>query len=152
MNQTHAPGKQSDHGRILVVEDSQEDAEAIERALSRSHPQLSLEFLDRGEGLVDRLLAQEQVPGILLLDLNMPGVSGHTLLRAIRARPELAEIAVVVFTSSTAPPEVDACYAAGADSYVYKPLNFELFRTVLKGAIDYWLEAKGQPSAPPGSA
>ncbi|MCS0603512.1 response regulator [Streptomyces sp. LP11] len=152
MNQAHAPGKQLDIGRILVLEDSKEDAEAIERALSRSHPQLRLEFLDRGEGLVDRLLGEEQVPGILLLDLNMPGVGGHTVLREIRARPELADIAVVVFTSSTAPPEVDACYAAGADSYVYKPLNFELFRTVLKGAVDYWLEAKGQPSAPPGSA
>ncbi|MFJ4715183.1 response regulator [Streptomyces sp. NPDC088785] len=148
MTQTRAPGKRLDSGRILVVEDSQEDAEAIERALARSHPQLRLEFLDRGDGLVDRLLAADDVPGILLLDLNMPGVSGHAVLRALRARPELAEITVVVFTSSTAPPEVDACYAAGADSYIYKPLNFHLFRTVLKGAIDYWLESKGQPSAP----
>ncbi|MEU6565355.1 MULTISPECIES: response regulator [Streptomyces] len=152
MTQAHAPGKRLDNGRVLVVEDSQEDAEAIERALARSHPQLRLEFLDRGDGVVDRLLAEDEVPGILLLDLNMPGLSGHAVLRAIRARTELAEVAVVVFTSSTAPPEVDAAYAAGADSYIYKPLNFHLFRTVLKGALDYWLEAKGQPPAPPAGS
>ncbi|MFG3103625.1 response regulator [Streptomyces sp. NPDC048182] len=150
--QAQVPGKRLDNGRVLVVEDSQEDAEAIERALGRSHPQLRLEFLDRGDGLVDRLLGEDEVPGIVLLDLNMPGVGGHAVLRAIRARPELAEITVVVFTSSTAPPEVDACYAAGADSYIYKPLNFHLFRTVLKGALDYWLEAKGQPPTSPGGS
>ncbi|MEU6404240.1 response regulator [Streptomyces sp. NPDC046985] len=152
MKQDHAPGRQLDTGRVLVVEDSQEDAEAIERALSRTHPHLRLEFLSQGEGLVDRLLGGEEAPGIVLLDLNMPGVSGHAVLKSLRARPELAEITVVVFTSSTAPAEVDACYAAGADSYIYKPLNFELFRTVLKGAMDYWLEAKGQPPVPPGES
>ncbi len=79
----------------------------------------------------------------------MPGPSGYSVLKAIRARPELAELVVVVFTSSTAPAEVDACYAAGADSYIYKPLNFHLFRTVLKGALDYWLESKGGESSAP---
>ncbi|GAA5062903.1 response regulator [Streptomyces similanensis] len=150
MTPQHAPARRLDNGRVLVVEDSQEDAEAIERALSRSHPQLRLEFLSRSDGLVEHLLSGDEAPGIVLLDLNMPGVSGHTALHAVRSRPELAEITVVVFTSSTAPAEVDACYAAGADSYIYKPLNFDLFRTVLKGALDYWLEAKGQPPGLPG--
>ncbi|MBV2357060.1 response regulator [Streptomyces sp. J2-1] len=144
MRQDHAPGKRLDDGHVLVLEDSQEDAEAIERALSRTHPHLRLEFLTHGEGLVRRLIEADEVPGIVLLDLNMPGVGGHAVLKEIRSRPELAEMTVVVFTSSTAPAEVDACYAAGADSYIYKPLNFDLFRTVLKGAMDYWQEAKGQ--------
>ncbi len=135
--------------RILIVEDSPEDAEAIERALRRTHPDLELEFTDRGEGLVDALLAREDLPGLILLDLNMPGTGGHAVLERIRARPELSAVTVVVFTSSTAPAEVDACYAAGADSYVYKPVNFALFQTVLKGAVDYWRQAgsgSGDPS------
>ncbi|MEV8129011.1 response regulator [Streptomyces sp. NPDC085944] len=152
MTQAHAPRRRLDNSWVLVVEDSQEDAEAIERALASSHPQLRLEFLDRGDGLVDRLLGEDPMPGILLLDLNMPGLGGHAVLQAVRARPELAEVTVVVFTSSTAPSEVDAAYAAGADSYIYKPLNFHLFKTVLKGALDYWLGTKGQPPAPGGSA
>ncbi|MFJ2738400.1 response regulator [Streptomyces sp. NPDC087440] len=134
-----------DHTRVLVVEDSQEDAEAIERALSRSHPDLSLRFTERGEGVVAGLLTDELLPGLVLLDLNMPGVSGFSVLRDIRSRPELAGVAVVVFTSSTAPAEVDASYAAGADSYIYKPVNFDLFRTVLKGAVDYWQDTRVSP-------
>ncbi len=148
MNQNHPPGKQPDMGRLLVVEDSAEDAEAVQRALSQTHPLLRLEFVTRGEGLVERLADAEEVPGIILLDLNMPGIGGHALLETIRARPELARVKVVVFTSSTAPAEVDACYAAGADTYIYKPLNFELFRTVLKGAVDYWQQSGRQPPSP----
>ncbi|MEU9731690.1 response regulator [Streptomyces sp. NPDC048002] len=143
--QEHPPGKRLDAGRLLVVEDSQEDAEAVQRALSQTHPQLKLEFVTNGEELLDRLLAAAEVPAIILLDLNMPGIGGYALLKAIRAQPELAEVTVVVFTSSTAPAEVEACYAAGADSYIYKPLNFELFRTVLKGAVDYWQQSRRQP-------
>ncbi|MER5950409.1 response regulator [Streptomyces sp. NPDC001904] len=135
--------RQLDMDRILVVEDSQEDAEAIERALARSHPMLRLEFMDRGEEVAGRLLADSTPPGVVLLDLNMPGMSGHDVLAAVRAQPDLAAVRIVVFTTSTAPAEEDACHAAGADSYVYKPLNFDLFRTVLTGAIDYWLRSPG---------
>ncbi|CAM5506747.1 response regulator [Streptomyces californicus] len=62
---------------------------------------------------------------------------------------------MVVFTSSTASAEEDACYAAGAEQpYIYKPVNFELFRTVLQGAVDFWLprEADGAVTAGPTAA
>ncbi|AXX30302.1 response regulator [Actinosynnema pretiosum subsp. pretiosum] len=124
---------------LLVVEDSEEDREAIDRALSRSHPELLLEFLPDGGDLLARLRdASRSRPDLILLDLNMPGVDGYRLLADVRADPELASLTVVVFTSSTASADIDRCYAAGADSYVYKPVNFSLFRTVLQGAVDYW--------------
>ncbi len=148
---TEPGARRIDRSSILVVEDNLEDAEAIERALRHTHPEVRTEFTTRGTGVVDMLLTREELPGLILLDLNMPGLSGHAVLAAIRARPELAGVAVVVFTSSTAPAEVDACYAAGADSYVYKPVNFTLFRTVLKGAVDYWQESHTGSSGPSGS-
>ncbi|MEU1281281.1 response regulator [Streptomyces sp. NPDC005805] len=132
----------TDHDRVLVVEDSDEDAEAIERALAYTHPDLRLDFVRRGEKVVGTLLASPTLPGLILLDLNMPGTGGHKLLRALRAEPRLAGIRVVVFTSSTAPAEVERCYEEGADSYIYKPVNFTLFRTVLKGAVDYWRQSR----------
>ena len=75
----------------------------------------------------------------MLLDLNMPGEGGLSVLTQIRARTEFDELPVVVFTSSTEPAEADTCYAAGASSYIYKPINFALFQTVLQGTLDYWL-------------
>lgn len=126
---------------VLVVEDSEEDREAILRALSRSHPELVLEFLPDGHLVADRLRDTTLPhPALVLLDLNMPGVDGYRVLSDLRADVDarLNDVIVVVFTSSTTSADIDRCYEAGADSYVYKPVNFTLFRTVLQGAVDYW--------------
>ncbi|MBW5252144.1 response regulator [Streptomyces poriferorum] len=140
-----------DHDLVWVVEDSAEDAEAIARALRRTHPGLALDFTDRGTGFVERLLGAARRPGLVLLDLKLPGPSGADVLRSIRSRPELDGVAVVAFTSSTGPDEVDTTYAAGADSYIYKPVNFELFRAVLKGAVDYWQRKAKSGDEGPGA-
>lgn len=122
---------------IFVVEDSDTDVEAIGRAISRSHPELPVEFFRSGAEALARLAHAR--PDLVLLDLNMPGESGLDLIRRIRADAGLAGLTLVVFTSSEEPAEADACYAAGADSYIYKPLNFALFQSVLSQTIDYWL-------------
>ncbi len=127
--------------RVLVIEDSEEDREAIARALHQSHPHLRLEFLDDATTALPHLRAAEQAPALVLLDLNMPGVHGYQLLERLRADPATADLRIVVFTSSTTAADIDRCYAAGADSYIYKPVDFALFRTVLQGAIDYWITA-----------
>ncbi|MFC8041953.1 response regulator [Nocardia sp. NPDC057353] len=137
---------------VLVIEDSDDDREAIERALRASHPDLLVEFVADGtEGLVRLRDPSAPRPALVLLDLNMPGTDGYTVLSRIRAEPAAAELTVVVFTSSTASGDIDRCYAAGADSYIYKPVDFTLFRTVLQGAVDYWLEQDlddGEPGGP----
>ncbi|MER5890304.1 response regulator [Streptomyces sp. NPDC001941] len=147
---TRDPGtRRIDRNLALIVEDSAEDTEAIGRALARSHPDLRLLFTTRAEQALEVLAgcADGALPGLVVLDLNMPGMDGHDALRAIRAQPGLERVRIVVFTSSTAPAEVDASYAAGADSYVYKPVNFDLFRAVLSEAVDYWLAGPETPEA-----
>lgn len=141
MSEVPQPHQQVDRRRILVVEHSAEDARTIEQALNRTHPHVRLEFASRGEGIAERLLAAPTLPGLVLLNLHLPVCGGHAVLRAIRAHPSLSEVTVVVVTPSTSPSEVDSCYRAGADSYLYKPVNFALFRTALKGAIDYWQDS-----------
>ncbi|WP_026422067.1 response regulator [Actinokineospora inagensis] len=122
---------------VLVVEDSEVDREAIDRALSRSHPELTLEFLADGNTVLDRLRGGAR-PALMFLDLSMPGTDGYAVLSAVRADPDFASLTIIVLTSSTTSADIDRCYAAGADSYIYKPVNFALFRTVLQGAVDYW--------------
>ncbi|MDR7279803.1 response regulator [Catenuloplanes atrovinosus] len=124
---------------IMVVEDSDEDVEAIDRAIGRTHPGIRLEFVRSAAEVLPRLTADGATrPGMVLLDLNMPGESGLDVLRRVRAHPDLTGLTMVVFTSSEDPAEADACYAAGADSYIYKPINFALFQTVLRQTLDYW--------------
>ncbi|GAA2880214.1 response regulator [Actinoplanes cyaneus] len=138
---------------ILVVEDSPEDVEAIERAISRSHPRLGLEFLGSGAEVLPRLTAPgAELPSIMLLDLNMPGEGGLAVIRRVRADATLNSIRIVVFTSSEDQAEADACYAAGADSYLYKPVNFALFQTVLRQTVDYWGNVARIVVPPPGDS
>ncbi|RLK58889.1 response regulator [Actinokineospora cianjurensis] len=128
-----------DDNLVLVVEDSEVDREAIDRALSRSHPELVLEFLPDGNTVLDRLRDQSRPrPSLMFLDLSMPGVDGYGVLSSVRADTTFADLTIIVLTSSTTSADIDRCYAAGADSYIYKPVNFALFRTVLQGAVDYW--------------
>ncbi|MFI5496785.1 response regulator [Actinoplanes sp. NPDC051859] len=131
---------------ILVVEDSDEDVEAVHRAISRSHPQLRLEFLHSGSQVLPRLTAPDaERPRLVLLDLNMPGEGGLEVIRQVRAHADLGDLTLVVFTSSENQAEAEACYQAGADSYIYKPINFSLFQSVLSQTLDYWLS---RPSVP----
>ncbi len=128
----------SDRELVLVVEDSDEDVEAIGRAIRRTHPDVRLEFLRSGSEVLPRLRdATLDRPALLLLDLNLPGESGPALIRRVRAgSPD--GLTIVVFTSSEDPDEADACADAGADSFIFKPINFALFQTVLRQTLDYW--------------
>ncbi|MCO8269648.1 response regulator [Actinoplanes sp. TRM 88003] len=124
---------------VLVVEDSDEDIEAIARAIGRSHPDVGLEFLRSGTGVLPRLGdAGRPRPKLVLLDLNMPGEGGLDVIRQVRADAGFDALRLVVFTSSENQAEAEACYAAGADSYIYKPVNFALFQSVLAQTLDYW--------------
>ena len=144
---------------VLVVEDSDEDVEAIARAIGRSHPDVRLEFLRSGAEVLPRLTAAgARRPWLVLLDLNMPGEGGLDVIRHVRGTGTFAELTLVVFTSSESEAEADACYAAGADSYIYKPINFELFQSVLSQTLNYWRSRSPAPKVaqivvpPPGDS
>jgi CheY-like chemotaxis protein len=125
---------------VLVVEDSPQDVEAVRRTLARVHPDARLEWVEDGTAALDRLADEEgERPDLVLLDLNIPGLDGHGVLTTLRRRSRLEELPVVVLTSSTHPQDVAACYRAGANSYVFKPVDLAMFQVVLRGIFACWL-------------
>jgi len=136
------------HGSpILLVEDSPEDLETTRRAFRRAglrNPMLhcatgddALDFLHR-RGRYTAVTAPR--PGIILLDLNLPGTDGRTVLADIKAAEGLSEIPVVVLTTSTDRRDVEACYQAGANSYVQKPVDLDAFMNAIQRLHDYWFD------------
>jgi len=133
---------------ILLVEDSPEDFEATERALRKaglknpiyrcSDGEEALDFLHRrgsyGEG------ADAPRPGIVLLDLNLPGTDGREVLAEIKGDPALKQIPVVVLTTSNDQRDIDACYKSGANSYIQKPVDMDGFIKAIERLHGYWLE------------
>jgi two-component system response regulator len=136
------------HGSpILLVEDSPEDFETTRRAFRRAGLRSPMLHCATGDDALDFLhrrgrytAATAPRPGIILLDLNLPGTDGRTVLAEIKAAADLSEIPVVVLTTSADRRDVEACYQAGANSYIQKPVNLDAFMAAIQRLYDYWFD------------
>jgi CheY-like chemotaxis protein len=132
---------------ILLVEDSPEDLETTRRAFRRAGLRNPMLHCATGDDALDFLYRRGRYteataprPGIILLDLNLPGTDGRAVLAEIKAEQRLSEIPVVVLTTSADHRDVEACYQAGANSYVQKPVDLEAFMTAIQRLHDYWFD------------
>ena len=139
---------------ILVVEDSPEDFEATRRSLQRGGFVYPLVHVENGDAALDYLFRRGHFargersprPRLILLDLNLPGTDGRQVLASIKADEQLRQIPVVVFTTSRDDRDVEACYRAGANSYVQKPVDLPEFRRALDSLKSYWFETVVLPT------
>jgi CheY-like chemotaxis protein len=140
---------------ILLVEDNPADVLITQRALRETDFAVNLIVLRDGQEAVDYLLRRGlhadhpdwRSPDLILLDLNLPRLSGHELLKRIRAQAALATVPVIVLTTSSRQEDVQAVYAAGANTYIEKPQDFARFVEVLQTIQRYWLEMALLPPA-----
>ncbi len=116
---------------ILLIEDSREDAELAVRSLSRAKVSNPIRVVHDGAEALDFLLgtgayANETpaLPGLILLDLQLPTISGLEVLRRIKMEKRTKEIPVVVLTSSLRDHNIIECGRLGAENYIVKPVNF----------------------------
>jgi len=138
---------------ILLVEDNPGDVRLITESLDLSEWEARLSVVQDGATAL-AFLAQEGEyadaprPNLILLDLNLPRVDGREVLRRVKSDPDLAAIPMVVFTSSRAPEDVQAAYAAHGNCYVQKPLHLDGLSTALESIRDFWLNTTILPFAP----
>jgi CheY-like chemotaxis protein len=85
---------------------------------------------------------------VVLLDLNLPGTDGREVLNEIKSHPDLRQIPVIVLTTSSDDRDVSACYKAGANSYVQKPVDLDGFMRAIERLNDYWFEVVILPRTP----
>jgi len=132
---------------ILLVEDNPDDVELTRIAFAEAKVANSLEVVGDGAEALDYLFARgkyahrdpDDLPSIVLLDLNLPKVDGREVLQAIRANEKTRGLPVVVLTTSTEPFDVEASYALGVNSYIRKPVDFEQFVWAVKQVGLSWL-------------
>lgn len=138
---------------ILLAEDDQNDIMLIRRAFTKSHVVNPIACVENGEEVVNYLSGngaysdreQHPLPFMLLLDLKLPRMSGHEVLKWLRAQQGLRRLPVVVLTSSREPADINRAYELGANSYLVKPVVFEEFTTLLKQLQVYWLMLSEHP-------
>jgi two-component system response regulator len=141
---------------ILLVEDNPADVQITRRALRESAMPVNLMVARDGEEAVEYLLrkgkfaedANWQRPHLILLDLNLPRLTGRQVLERIRASADLRTIPVVVLTTSRRLEDVRDMYNAGANTYIEKPQDFNRFVEVLELIQRYWLDTAILPPLP----
>jgi CheY-like chemotaxis protein len=141
---------------LLVVEDSDEDFEALSRIVDRisTFDLLIYRCID-GDDALDFLnldgkyrdLQNRPNPDLIFLDLNLPGTDGREVLATIKSAQNLKTIPVVVLSTSSDPKDIAACYQAGANSYMLKPMKFDKLRDTVQVLLDYWFKATILPTA-----
>ncbi|HSK79322.1 MAG TPA: response regulator [Thermoanaerobaculia bacterium] len=139
----------------MLVEDSPEDFETAERAFRKSGLRNPIVRCADGDEALDYLFRRGRYaapeksprPGVILLDLNLPGTDGREVLTEIKADPVLKQIPVVVLTTSKDERDVDACYKAGANSYIQKPVDMDGFIKAIERLNGYWFEVVILPRA-----
>lgn len=136
---------------ILIVEDNLGDAKLIREALKESAIQAALYFLSDGSSAIRFLDESKQklfqtLPRLVLLDLNLPGKSGHEVLQHIKTDEKLKRIPVIVLSSSFNPDDINQAYDLHANCYLNKPIDFEPFTNIVKAIEYFWLHIANLPS------
>jgi two-component system response regulator len=140
--------------RILLVEDNDDDIALTLRALEKNNLRNGVVIARDGKEALDWLFCRgehagrnaNELPELVLLDLNLPRVDGLEVLRQIRADDRTKYLPVVVLTSSARDRDVVQSYQLGANSYVQKPVNFTDFIDATRQLGLYWLVLNRRPT------
>lgn len=132
---------------ILMIEDNEDDFEVISRGLKSvglnapiSWYKRTKDVLEYFDDLAFNKKLEIPVPRIIILDLNMPGMDGRSILSIIKSNSKLRSIPVIILSTSIDKRDIDYCYSQGANTYVQKPLRFQKLQDICKSLKDYWFD------------
>jgi CheY-like chemotaxis protein len=131
---------------ILIAEDDADDRFLLKTAFEESGYRNTLKFVENGVELLKHLKEvterknNDEYPGFILLDLNMPKKDGREVLKEIKENKIFKKIPVIVFTTTKNENEISRCYELGANSYVVKPLVFEELVHIIQALYSYWFK------------
>jgi len=138
---------------LLHVEDDPNDVLLLQRAFRKAASSLMIQAVTDGDKAVTYLSGADEfadrekfpLPTVILLDLKMPRKSGLEVLQWIRSNQSLRRAIVIVFTSSRHDEDVNKAYEIGANSYLVKPVGFDMLVDLAKMIQQYWINTNERP-------
>jgi len=137
--------------KIVIVEDDPADAKLLRLALADRNPSIETLILDDGAKAVD-FFSKARSEGeiapcdLVLLDLNLPRVSGFEVLEFLKSTEGLKKIPVVVLSGSSSQHEIERCYGSFANSYICKPIGVDEVFKMAAHLISYWFDCAKRPA------
>jgi PAS domain S-box-containing protein len=126
---------------LLYVEDNPANLKLVEQLIAR-RPELRL--LSAGDGMTGIKLARENMPDMILMDINLPGLSGIETLEILRADPTTAHITVVALSANAMPHDIEKGLQAGFFSYLTKPIRVTEFMHILDASLEHASKVLGR--------
>ncbi len=138
---------------ILIIEDSDEDFTALTRMMGKANIHNPIYRCEDGEEALDFLChegkyADESLsprPSLIVLDLNLPGTDGREVLAELKSDRNLQTIPVVIFSTSSNPKDIDACYRRGISGYIVKPMDTQRLNQLVQTFLAYWFNVVELP-------
>ncbi len=123
---------------VWVVDDDEDDQLFIRSAFANGEQPIEVFSLSDGSELLPKLSECVELPGLILLDINMPRKNGFETLTELRAVPAYADIPVVMLTTSAEEKERSLSLALGANQFLTKPLSYDQLKSLAKELSDEW--------------
>ena len=138
---------------ILLVEDNPGDVRLTREALTESSVRNNLSVVSDGQAAIDFLEKRgphgnAPAPDLVLLDLNLPKVSGHEVLRRMKSSEAFKMIPVIALTTSDAQRDIQACYNEHVNCYITKPMDYAPFMDLMRSVADFWMSRVELPERP----
>jgi CheY-like chemotaxis protein len=142
-----APSRQL---RVLVVDDNRSELRLLAEAFKATQTDTYVLAATNGLDALNILQgAGQPKPDLVLLDINMPGLSGHEVLRNIKGNADLRSIVVLMFSSSEAPNDIDSSYEGHANGYLPKPGDLDEYFALARHVTDFWTRVAVLPGHTP---
>ncbi|KOY52861.1 response regulator [Polaribacter dokdonensis] len=122
--------------KVLLVEDDRIEVLKLQRSIAKDLDNYELTLATNGKEAFERI--EEDMPNLILLDLNMPDTNGIEFMQIMKGRDELLHIPVIILTTSNNERDIHECYKLGIAGYVIKPLKYEDYEAKIKAIFRYW--------------
>ncbi|MDH3325353.1 MAG: response regulator [Gammaproteobacteria bacterium] len=152
-NTLNNPVRPTKSSVVLLIEDNPDDIELTKRAFATTDLKITLNVAQDGQEALDYVFAKgshnqrniNDLPKLILLDINLPKLSGLEVLKQIRNNPVTKFIPVVLLTTSDEFCDIAEGYQLGSNSYIKKPVSFKIFSEVIHNLGEYWLHINTPP-------
>ncbi len=139
---------------ILLVEDEEAHAELTRRAIRKAGNANRIDVLTDGEEAIDYIFNRGKyndkkkypLPGLIMLDIKLPGIDGIEVLKQIKENPFLKKIPVIMLTTSDREEDISRSYSHYANSYLTKPVGYKEFEERIMQIDSYWMLLNKKPS------
>ncbi len=136
---------------ILLVEDNEGDILLIKEAFEEAKIVIDMSVVNNGQAALDFLYKKKphqevESPDLMLLDVNLPILNGHEVLKHVKSDEELKSLPIIMLTTSSSPKDIESAYANHVNSYITKPINVNDFLEVVSRIEKFWINIVTLPT------